>query len=187
MTFSAIKRLVALATVKRFVAAFVLNNLIRFVAMPWFHSRWMPDGSPGPLDLKFAYSASEAAAQIHAFTDAGRAGYRMFLLTIDVIYPIAYTVTFVWAIALLKLQTRWEKTTIFALPAVAAFGFDILENMTISLMLTVYPDQPAALSWMASIFTTLKWLCVAATIATILLLIVARLQASKGTAKSGEN
>lgn len=187
MTFPTVNCLVELATVKRFLMAFLLNNLIRFAAMPWFHSRWMPDGSPDPLDLKFAYSASEAAAQIRAFTDAGRAGYRMFLLTVDVIYPIAYTVTFVWAIALLKLQSRWEKSTIAVRPAVAAFGFDMLENMTISWMLTVYPEQPATLGWMASIFTTLKWLSVVATIATILLLILARLQANKGAGKRGEH
>ncbi|MBA4174387.1 MAG: hypothetical protein C0511_17475 [Hyphomicrobium sp.] len=108
MMITLINRIVQWATLKRFITAFLLNIFIRYAAMPWFHSRWMPDGSPGPLDLKFAYTASAAASQIHAFTDSGRAGYRMFLLTVDVIYPIAYTLTFIWAIALLKLRTRWE-------------------------------------------------------------------------------
>ena len=179
MIAAAINRLAGLATVKRFVAAFLLNNLIRFAAMPWFHSRWMPDGSPGPLDLKFAYTASAAASQIQAFTDSGRAGYRMFLLTVDVIYPIAYTLTFIWAIALLRLRTRWEKSILPVAPAVAAFAFDIMENVTISMMLTLHPDQPDALGWMASVFTTMKWLSVAATITTIVMLIVARLRAAR--------
>lgn len=179
MIVAVIKWLAGLATMKRFAAAFLLSNLVRFVAMPWFHSRWMPDGSPGPLDLKFAYTASAAAAQIHAFTDSGRAGYRMFLLTIDVLYPIAYTLAFIWAIALLRLRTRWEKSMLPVVPAVAAFAFDIMENATISLMLTLHPDQHDALGWMASLFTTMKWLSAAVTIATITMLIVARLRATR--------
>ena len=183
---AAINRLLEWATIKRFIAAFLFSSFIGFVAMPWLHSRWMPDGSPGPLDLKFAYSAQDAAEQIQAFTDSGRAGYRLFLLTIDVIYPIAYTLMFMWAIALLQLRTRREKSMLPVAPALAAFVFDIMENVTISLMLTLHPDQPDALGWIASLFTTMKWLSIVLAIAAIFMLIVARLRTAKNVGAGEE-
>ena len=176
---AAINRLLEWATIKRFIAAFLFSSFIGFVAMPWLHSRWMPDGSPGPLDLKFAYSAQDAAEQIQAFTDSGRAGYRLFLLTIDVIYPIAYTLMFMWAIALLQLRTRREKSMLPVAPALAAFVFDIMENVTISLMLTLHPDQPDVLGWISSLFTTMKWLSIVLAIAALFMLIAARLRTAK--------
>ncbi len=170
------KRLVALATIKRFIAVLALNILLRFAVMPWFHQRFMPDGSPGPLDLKFAYTASEAAAQIARFDDAGRLGYRLFLLTVDIVYPVAYGLALVWAIALLKQRTRWEKSLLPVIPAVAAFACDILENLTVSTLLTIYPLQPDMIGWMASIFTTLKWTFVAVSIVEIFTLGFIRLR-----------
>jgi uncharacterized membrane protein YozB (DUF420 family) len=49
-----------------------------------------------------------------------------------------------------------------------AWLFDLLENLGIVGMLSVFPSTPAFLAWVTTIFTMLKWLFAAASILLLL-------------------
>jgi hypothetical protein len=49
-----------------------------------------------------------------------------------------------------------------------AWLFDLLENLSIVIMLSIYPSTPALLAWIATIFTMLKWLFALVTILLLL-------------------
>jgi len=50
-----------------------------------------------------------------------------------------------------------------------AWFFDLLENITIVTLLSIYPAQPTALTWILTLLTTVKWLFAGASILLILI------------------
>ena len=116
----------------------------------------------GPLDLLFFYTPQKAFQMIASYGEAGRAAYRTFALTIDVLYPLVYTLFFCLFISFLfqrgevKLN-RLQRLNV--IPLGAGF-FDLLENLSIVAMLSVYPEQSVFLAWLATTFTMLKWIFV---------------------------
>jgi hypothetical protein len=55
---------------------------------------------------------------------------------------------------------------------VVPFGgwlFDLLENLGIVSMLSVFPSTPALLAWVSAIFTLIKWLFAGTTLVLILI------------------
>ena len=116
----------------------------------------------GPLDLLFFYTPQKAFQMIDSYGEAGRDAYRTFALTIDVLYPLIYTLFFCLFISFLfqrgevKLN-RLQRLNV--IPLGAGF-FDLLENLSIVAMLSVYPEQSVFLAWLATTFTMLKWIFV---------------------------
>ena len=51
-------------------------------------------GGVGPIDLQFFYTPEKAYSMVSAYGEVGRASYRLFELTGDIIYPIVYTLFF---------------------------------------------------------------------------------------------
>jgi hypothetical protein len=89
-----------------------------------------------------------------------RAAYRTFELTGDILYPIVYTLFFSLAITWL-FQRGFASTSSMHKYNVVPFGgwfFDLLENICIVAMLSIYPSTPALLAWISTIFTSVKWL-----------------------------
>lgn len=113
-----------------------------------------------PLDLMFFYSPAKAFAMIEKYGAAGRAVYMKIELTADIIYPIVYTLFYGLLISWLfqrafKSDSPMQK---YNMMPVGAWFFDLLENVGIVSMLTMYPSQPAALAWLTMIVGSLKWL-----------------------------
>ena len=127
-------------------------------------------GGIGPIDLQLFYTPEKVYSMVAAYGDAGRVDYRTFELTGDIIYPIVYTLFFSLLITWLfqrgfPADGRMQKLN------VVPFGgwlFDLLENLGVAAMLTVYPSTPPTLAWAAAIFTLAKWLFAGATIILIL-------------------
>jgi hypothetical protein len=97
---------------------------------------------------------------VKAYGEAGRADYRLFELTGDIIYPIVYTLFFSLAITWL-FQRGFPSNSPMQKYNVVPFGgwlFDLLENLGIVTMLSVFPSTPALLAWVTAIFTLIKWL-----------------------------
>ena len=115
--------------------------------------------APGPLDLMFAYTPAAAFDRIAAYGPEGRAAYALMSLSVDVIYPIIYTLAFAILITFLSryLFPAGRAVLRLNLLPVGIFFFDMLENASIVTLLMVYPAQPTALGWAASTFTTVKW------------------------------
>ncbi len=128
-------------------------------------------GGVGPIDLNLFYTPAQVYSMVESYGAAGRAAYRAFELTGDILYPIVYTLFF-------SLLLTWLFQRGFApdspvqrlniLP-LATWLFDLFENLGIVAMLSIFPSTPAWLAWTAASFTLLKWMSVAAIVLLLLL------------------
>ena len=116
-------------------------------------------GLEQPLDLMFFATPDKMFAMIERYGQYTRAFYRNVELSVDILYPIIYTFAFGLLISWLfqrgfksdhKIQ-KWNVVPVFA------WFFDLLENVSIVSLLSVWPSQPAALAWVTMILTTVKW------------------------------
>jgi hypothetical protein len=127
-------------------------------------------GGTGPIDLQLFYTPEKVYSMVESYGEAGRASYRAFELTGDIIYPIVYTLFFSLFITWLFQRGFPPNSKMQALNVVPLGGwlFDLLENLGIITMLSVFPSTPDALAWITAIATLIKWLFAAATIILIL-------------------
>jgi hypothetical protein len=91
-------------------------------------------------------------------------------MTGDIIYPIVYTLFFASAITWL-FQRGFAPGSSMQKYNVVPFGawlFDLLENIGIITMLSVYPSTPAPLAWITAVFTLVKWLFAGVSIVLLL-------------------
>jgi len=128
-------------------------------------------GGTGPIDLQIFYTPEKVYGMVASYGEAGRADYRTFELTGDLLYPIVYTLFFALLITWLFQRgfaagSPMQRLNVIPL---GAWLFDLLENIGIVSMLSVYPSTPAALAWVAAVFTLVKWLFSGATIVLILI------------------
>ena len=128
-------------------------------------------GGTGSLDRPFFYTPEQAYSMIQTYGESGRQAYRTFALTGDILYPILYTLC-------LGLLMTWLFERGFApgssmqklnIVPLGAWCFDLLENLNIVAMLSLYPAMLAGMAWMAALSTLLKWLFVGMTIILIVL------------------
>ncbi len=116
-------------------------------------------GLEQPLDLMFFSSPEKTFAMIERYGEFGRPFYRNVELTVDIIYPIIYTLAFGLLISWLfqrgfKSDSKMQKLNVFP---VGAWFFDLLENLGIVTMLSMWPSQPSVLAWLTTIITMIKW------------------------------
>ena len=112
-----------------------------------------------PLDLMFFYTPAEAFAMIEKYGPAGRALYMKIELSVDLLYPIIYTLFYGLLISWL-FQRAFKpdsKMQIWNVAPVGAWFFDLLENIGIVAMLAMYPSQPVLLAWLTMLLGLLKW------------------------------
>jgi hypothetical protein len=127
-------------------------------------------GGNGPIDLQLFYTPEKVYGMVDSYGPEGRAVYRTHELTIDVIYPVVYTLLFAFLITWLFQRgfapgSKMQRLNVVPL---GAFVFDMLENICIVTMLSVHPSQPALVAWLGAVFTVVKWLFALATILLIL-------------------
>ncbi|MFZ5912425.1 MAG: hypothetical protein ACOYYU_20665 [Chloroflexota bacterium] len=135
-------------------------------------------GGAGPLDLQFFYTPQKAYAVIAAHGEYRRAFYRNFELTIDILYPIVYTLFLSLFISWL-FQRGFEagsKMQGWNVTPFGAWAFDLLENLGIVTMLSVYPATPALLAWATAVFTMVKWMFAGASLVLMMVGIAAALK-----------
>lgn len=135
-------------------------------------------GGVGPLDLQFFYTPQKAYAVIAAHGEYGRAFYRNFELTVDILYPIVYTLFLSLFISWLfqrGFEAGSDMQRLNATPF-GAWAFDLLENLGIVTMLSVYPATPALLAWLTAVFTMVKWVFAGASVVLMIIGVVAALE-----------
>lgn len=142
-------------------------------------------GGVGPIDLQLFYTPEKVYSMVAAYGEAGRASYRTFELTGDIVYPIVYTLFFALLVTWLfqrgfSRDSRMQSLNVVPL---GAWLFDLFENLGIVSMLSIYPSTPAVLAWITAIFTLVKWLFAGATI--ILILIGLAMALKNGFKKQG--
>jgi len=117
------------------------------------------DADAGPLDLKFSYSPDEAYETIESYGEEGRAQYALGEMTIDVVYPVVYTLMFsVWiTLALNGASLSSAKRCLVSMSPMAVFVLDMFENAGIVAMLKMYPDRHDTLATATSFASSSKW------------------------------
>lgn len=133
-------------------------------------------GGNGIIDVLFFYTPEQAYSMIASYGDEGRAMYRTFAMTGDILYPVVYSLFFSLFITWL-FQRGFAPTSKMHLLNVVPLGawlFDWLENIHIVTMLTLYPSTPTLVATLASFCTMIKWgFGVAATVVILIGLVMA--------------
>lgn len=135
-------------------------------------------GLQEPIDLQFFSTPAKLFGMVESYGDYGRPFYRNVELTVDIIYPIIYTLAFGLLISWLfqrgfQPDSKMQKWNVMP---VGMWLFDLLENLGIVTMLSVWPSQPAAVAWLTTIFTMVKWMFAGA---SLLLIVVGLAMAVK--------
>jgi hypothetical protein len=111
------------------------------------------------LDTRLVYSQADAGQLLTALGEAGRSSYQLTHLTLDLVFPVAYSLFFaglsLWLTGKLGLSIP-QKQRVAVLLLVAAI-FDLLENFIIMGMVAVYPKQVPALALASQLFTLIKF------------------------------
>jgi hypothetical protein len=127
-------------------------------------------GGNGPIDLQLFYTPEKVYGLIDSYSPEVRSSYRLFEMTGDIIYPIVYTLFFSLAITWLFKRGFAGNSNMHKYNVVPFGGwlFDLLENICIVTLLSIYPSTPVFLASIAGIFTLVKWLFAGATILLLL-------------------
>jgi hypothetical protein len=124
-----------------------------------------------PLDMQLGYGPQDVHSLLTTYDVAGRERYRLFLIA-DLLFAICYGLLLA---GLLRLAlrppvappgSRWNNLCLLPLIAGAA---DCVENLTILVLLGIYPAAPPMLAYTASAATLVKWSLAAAGILAILI------------------
>lgn len=132
--------------------------LVGFVVMTLPIAQTASAGIEG-LDSRHFYTPKEAFSVVAAYSEKGRSLLRFFYLTADILNPVLYTLFLALFISWL-FQRGFRPDSKMQLLNVLPFGaaiFDLLENLSIVTMLSVYPSQPAFVAWLAVVGTTTKY------------------------------
>lgn len=116
-----------------------------------------------PLDLQYLYTAEQAYSNLEQMSPAERKTYLIAECTVDVIYPLVYTLMLCFSIFLLYQNLSLSKLPILILVA------DFIENAGIIQLLRKYPEQWNMLANFTGVVSAVKWLL--ALIAVILTLL----------------
>ena len=127
-------------------------------------------GGIQPLDLMMFATPDKIFGMIERYGEFGRPFYRNVELTVDIAYPIVYLFFFGLLISWLFQRGYASNSPMrkYNIMPVGAWFFDLLENIFIVTLLSIYPSQPTALAWLLILLTTVKWFFAGASIFLIL-------------------
>jgi hypothetical protein len=142
-------------------------------------------GGVQPLDLMLFATPARIFGMINEYGEYGRLFYRGVELTVDIIYPIVYLFFFGLLISWL-FQRGFASTSPmrkFNIMPLGAWFFDLLENIVIVILLSVFPSQPTTLAWILTLISTIKWFFAGT---SILLILIGIIMATKNKFKIQE-
>lgn len=110
------------------------------------------------LDTQFFYTPDTTFSTLESYSNAERSYLCFLYLTYDVIAPILYTLGFSLVLAWLsqrgfKPESKIQKLNI--IPIIMGF-FDYVENLSIVILISVYPVQLTPIAWLSTIGTMSK-------------------------------
>lgn len=115
------------------------------------------------LDLQFAYTPQEAYQLIENYGETVRKSYIIGELTIDLIYPIIYSLLLSFIIFFIY---KHQKIALFPFLILIT---DYLENFGIVTLLYNYPQKLIIVAWITSFFSTLKWILILSSILIVII------------------
>lgn len=152
---------------------FILANVLLGQFMPKDHA----------LDLMFAYSPDEAYASLDQLSAEQRRLYSFGLWALDMPYLLIYGLFF--SGILIKL---WGRRGFVWIP-ISIMIMDFFENILALNILYFLPERHDSLAFLASIFTTSKWILVGVLAIAVILglfyLMVSRFFSKESSVKAG--
>jgi len=113
-------------------------------------------GSP---DMSFYYSADDLYGMAESYGEAGRLAYVHARITFDVVFPLVYLfflgTSLSWTLA--RLLPEGNRGRMLNLLPLFGWLFDLLENLSTSIVMLNFPERVSLIASLASVFTMLKW------------------------------
>lgn len=132
-----------------------------FVVFPWFAAQRDVGAAQGirPLDLQYAYPPQQAFDTIDALGENGRRLAAIGELTIDLLYPLVYSLTLATLLTVVFRAAFQPANPLRWLPLlpIAMLLCDYGENLSIVALILTHPAEIVPLAVLASIFSTAKW------------------------------
>lgn len=126
-------------------------------------------GGITPLDIMFFATPDKLFAMLENMGEYTRFFYLNVELTVDIVYPIVYLFFFGLLISWL-FQRGFASTSAmrkYNVMPLGAWFFDLLENILIVILISIFPSQPMTLGWLLFLFSSIKWLFAGASILLI--------------------
>jgi hypothetical protein len=124
------------------------------------------------IDTSILYSVDDLYTIISGYSREVRFAYIYQRFTFDLIWPLVYGAFIVVTTAYLLVKIKVKRINSLIYFPLAAVGLDFLENISVSILMFIYPLRINALALLASIFTTLKWITLSYSFIQIIILIV---------------
>ncbi|HEY0109307.1 MAG TPA: hypothetical protein VGB67_06730 [Fibrella sp.] len=112
----------------------------------------------GPIDLTFGFNPSRTLQMVADYGPEGRAYYARVELTVDMLYPLVYSLLFAVILALLFRNKSYRPFASVTLLPFLTLLCDYLENAAIVGLLTTYPGQSPVLATLCELAKLIKWL-----------------------------
>lgn len=155
----------------------ILDMVFMFFLVPAVYGQFMNGGQLcKTLDTLFMYTP-EAAREVLACLGPLLGRYRLVELTLDLVYPVVYSLFLSMVLTALLRNTPLEQKLLRYLPLlpILAWLSDLLENLGIVTMISLYPEIPRPLAAAASLCTSMKWVFVGLSVASSIIFSVYKL------------
>jgi uncharacterized BrkB/YihY/UPF0761 family membrane protein len=142
------------------LAAVIIFVLFSALVLPGQSARSEEEGgSERSPDLSLYYSADDLYQMAEEYGEAGREAYIRARFTFDIAWPLVYTFFLVTTISWIYSRTFppeswWQRAN---LAPIMAMVFDLLENLSTSLVMYRFPERTPVVDSLATVFTSLKW------------------------------
>ncbi len=151
----------------------LFTTFVVFIAITLPVLQASPGGSIESLDARVFYTPEEAFSTVGSYGEASGFWIRIYM-TWDLVNPLLYTLIFGLLISWLfqrsfRPGSKLQKLNVVP---VGAGLFDILENLSIVILLLAYPARPPVVAWLGTIFTMSKTVFMAASALLILIGVV---------------
>ena len=134
--------------------------------------RGVEAGLTQSIDTSILYSVEDLYSIISGYSREVRLAYIYQRFTFDLIWPLVYGLFIVVSNAYLLIKIKIKRLNNLIYFPLAAVGLDFLENISVSILMFIYPFRINALAVLASIFTTLKWITLSYSFIQIIILLV---------------
>ncbi len=164
------KKLTKISSIKLTAFLFLLFLFFMFVVLPSLASKaaelFAGLGSP---DLLFFYSGEKLYEVASSYGELGRNAYIETRFQFDLVWPVVYTLFLVTSISWFcsRITNVQSKLRYCNLLPIVAVVFDLLENVSVSIVMYQFPAKTALFSNIASYSTTLKWIFIYASFLTL--------------------
>ena len=151
------------------IVLFALVVLLLFVIFVFPKQMASPEGAGEQMftpDTSLWYSGADLYTLAENYGQAGRNEFVRAHFTFDLIWPAVYLFALLTALTwvfgkLTALGMKWRWVNLLPIAGVI---FDLLENITTSLVMAFYPIQLPVIGALAPVFTLVRWLLLGASV-----------------------